>query len=400
MARLAERVSWMKPSPTLEINARAQQLRAEGVDVLSFAAGEPDFATPGHVAEAARAAIEAGYTRYTAVAGDGELREEVAAQFRESRQVTVGPEQVVVGCGAKQIIAHFFHAVLDSGDEVIVPTPCWVSYPTQIRMTGGQAVLAPTRVEDGWMLSAEALERQITPRTRALLLNAPCNPTGGGYERGSLAALAEVLARYPDIWVISDEIYRQITFDGFEQSSIVTVAPELADRTLVVDGVSKTYSMTGWRVGWGVGPARLMSAISRLAGQTTSCAPAFAQRAALAALVGDQQFFFDWLKVLEQRRDLVVEGLGAIEGIHCASPRGTFYAMADVSALLGRRSAEGAQVDDAVDFCKVLLDEAKVAAVPGEGFKAPGFVRLSFACGTEVVREGLDRIAKVIKGFE
>lgn len=287
MAQLAERVRWMKPSPTLEINARAKQLRADGVDVLSFAAGEPDFATPAHIREAARQAIEDGYTRYTAVAGDPDLRAEVSDQFSKSRGVDVAPEQVIIGCGAKQIIAHFLHAVLDPGDEVILPVPCWVSYPTQVRMAGGTALLAETKASEGWRLQPEVLERHLTNRTRALVLNAPCNPTGGGYESSDLEALAKVLEAYPDVWVMSDEIYRSITFDGFVQHSIATVAPSLVDRVLVVDGVSKRYSMTGWRVGWGVGPSQLIASISRLAGQVTSCAPAFSQRAALAALTGD-----------------------------------------------------------------------------------------------------------------
>ena len=277
----------MKPSPTLEINARAKQLRADGVDVLSFAAGEPDFATPAHIREAARQAIEDGYTRYTAVAGDPDLRAEVSDQFSKSRGVDVAPEQVIIGCGAKQIIAHFLHAVLDPGDEVILPVPCWVSYPTQVRMAGGTALLAETKASEGWRLQPEVLERHLTNRTRALVLNAPCNPTGGGYESSDLEALAKVLEAYPDVWVMSDEIYRSITFDGFVQHSIATVAPSLVDRVLVVDGVSKRYSMTGWRVGWGVGPSQLIASISRLAGQVTSCAPAFSQRAALAALTGD-----------------------------------------------------------------------------------------------------------------
>lgn len=397
---LADRISWMKPSATLEINAKANQLRAEGVDVLSFAAGEPDFATPEHIREAAIEAMNTGHTRYTAVPGDPQLRELVAAQFRETRGGEAGVENVVIGCGAKQILAHFFHAVLDIGDEVIVPTPCWVSYPPQIRMAGGEVVLVPTSADEGWRLDPEALESAISEKTRALVLNAPCNPTGGGYDRTVLEAMAEVLRRHPRIWVISDEIYREITFDDFVQHSLVTVAPDLANRVLVVDGVSKSYSMTGWRVGWGVGPAQLVTAISRLAGQTTSCAPAFAQRGAIAALSGPREEFTPWLAELQQRRDHIVSGLEAMEGATCTTPVGTFYAMADIKALLGRRGPKGQVLDDAVSFCKYLLDEARVAAVPGDAFKAPGFVRFSFACATEVVRKGVERIGGALEALE
>lgn len=396
MAKLADRISWMKPSETLEINARAQQLKAQGKDVLSFAAGEPDFPTPAHIREAARQAMEAGYTRYTAVPGDPDLRAEVAAQFSRTRSVDAAPPQVVVGCGAKQIIAHFFNAVLEPGDEVIVPAPCWVSYPTQIRMVGGVPVLAPTTVEAGWCLTPETLRAHLTPRTRALVLNAPCNPTGGVYERERLEALAEVLAANEGIWVLCDEIYRSITFDGFVQHSLVTVAPSLADRVMVIDGVSKTYSMTGWRVGWGVGPAPLVTAICRLAGQVTSCAPAFAQRAALAALTGDQSFFAPWLADLARRRDVIYRGLDAIEGVTCTAPRGTFYALADVRGVLGRARPGGGPITDAIELCMYLLDAVGVAAVPGDAFFAPGFVRFSFACSTDVVERGVARVGEAL----
>jgi aspartate aminotransferase len=394
--RLAERIGWMKPSPTLEINAKAQALRAQGVNVISLAAGEPDFATPEHIVEAAHRAVREGHTRYTPVPGDPALRRAVAKWHGETRGGTWEESQVIVGCGAKQILTHFFHAVLDPGDQVLLPVPCWVSYPTQIRMVGGEVVEVETRAEDGWVPRAEALEAKIGPRTRALVLNSPNNPTGAAFDRAGLEAIAAVLVRHPEIWVISDEIYRTITFDGFVQESLVTVAPSLAERVLVVDGVSKTYSMTGWRVGWGVGPAALVSAIARLAGQTTSCAPAPAQRAAIAALEGDQTFLEPWLRELQARRDLVVRSLVALDGIECASPRGTFYALADVRGVLGRHTARGDGIGDAVSLCKYLLDEAKVAAVPGEGFRAPGFVRLSFACATDVIRDGMSRIAEAV----
>lgn len=396
--KLADRVSWMKPSATLEINARARQLRAEGVDVLSFAAGEPDFPTPNHVQRAAAEAMAQGHTRYTAVPGDPELRARIAADFQETRGQEVSPEQVVVGCGAKQVIAHFFQAALDPGDEVVLPAPCWVSYPTQIRMVGCVPVLVETTAEQGWRLDPKALRDHIGPRTRALLLNAPCNPTGAGYPPEDLARLAEVVLER-DLWVISDEIYQRVTFEGFTQESMITVEPRAADRILVVDGVSKTFSMTGWRVGWGVGPAPLITAIARIAGQTTSCAAAFSQRAAIAALDGDRTFFSEWMTQLQRRRDVIVEGLNAMDGVTCRKPEGTFYVLADVRPLLGRRPAGGEPLNDAVALARFLLDEARVAVVPGDPFRAPGFVRFSFACSLEQVEAGIERVGGALAGL-
>lgn len=397
--RLADRISWMKPSATLEINARAKQLRSEGVDVLSFAAGEPDFPTPEHVVEAAYEAMNSGHTRYTAVPGDPELKAQIAETFQATRGVEVVPEQVVVGCGAKQVIAHFFHAVLDPGDEIVVPTPCWVSYPTQIRMVGVNPVLAPTSYEDGWRLRPEVLLESLGPKTKALLLNAPCNPTGAGYPDEDLKQLAEIVLEH-DLWVLSDEIYNKVTFGGFVQRSMLEVEPRVADRMLVVDGVSKTYSMTGWRVGWGVGPAQLVTAISRIAGQTTSCAPAPSQRAALAALQGDQSFFDEWMVSLTERRDRIVAGLNAMDGVSCLVPDGTFYVLADMRQLLERRRPDGEPLGGDVALARYLLDEAKVAAVPGDPFRAPGFIRFSFACSIDQVEAGLERIGGALAGLK
>jgi aspartate aminotransferase len=385
----------MKPSATLEINARAKQLRSQGVDVISFAAGEPDFPTPAHVIEAAAQAMAAGHTRYTAVPGDPELRALVATQTGASWGREIQPDQVLIGCGAKQVIAHFYHVALDPGDEVIVPTPCWLSYPPQIRMVGGDPVMVPTTAENGWRLTPEALKAHIGPRTRALVLNAPCNPTGAGYGERDLAALAEVVLER-DLWVLSDEIYGKVTFNGFVQKSMIQAVPEVADRILVINGVSKTYSMTGWRVGWGVGPAPLISAISRIAGQVTSCAPAFAQRAAIAALQGDQSFFDEWMVSLTERMEVIVAGLNAMEGVTCRQPEGTFYAMADVRGALGRRPAGGEPIVDSVALARYLLEAARVAVVPGEPFQSPGFVRFSFACTLEQVKTGLERVGEAL----
>jgi len=393
--KLTERLGWMKPSATLAINARAKELQSQGVDVLSFAAGEPDFPTPEHIRRAASEAIEAGHTRYTAVPGDPELRAEIAKGFGSRTGVAVKPSQVVVCCGAKPAIAHFFQAVLDPGDQVIVPTPCWVSYPSQIRIAGGEPLFVKTEPEQGFRLGADALRRAVGPRVKALVLNAPCNPTGAGIDEDTLRALAEVVIER-DLWVLSDEIYWRVTFDGFEQRSIVAVRPELADRTLVIDGTSKTYSMTGWRIGWGIGPTKLVETISTLQGESTSCAPAFGQRAALAALRGDHGFFDAWLSDLVARRNAVVRGLGAMDGVRCRPPDGTFYAMADVSALLGRRPRGGQPLADSLAVASYLLDEARVAVVPGEPFMAPGFVRLSFACSLATVEKGLMRIGDAL----
>ena len=396
--KLAERVSWMKPSATLAINARAKELKARGVDVISFAAGEPDFPTPEHVRRAACEALEAGYTRYTAVPGDPELRAEVARLHEARCGVAASASGVVVGCGAKQPIAHFFQAALDPGDEVVLPAPCWVSYPAQVRMAGAEPVFVETSSEDGYHLHPDALARAIGPRTKALVLNAPCNPTGACYTKEALASIAEVVLER-GLWVLSDEIYWRVTFDGFVQHSIVSAADGMAARTLVVDGASKTYSMTGWRVGWAVGPEPLVAAISTLQGETTSCAPAFSQRAALAALKGDQSSFDAWLGELGRRRDLVVDALGAVPGALCRAPEGTFYAMVDVRGLLGLRPRGGRALGDSLDLASYLLDEARVAVVPGDPFHGPGSFRISFACSTDEVRRGVERIGAALSAL-
>lgn len=393
--KLATRVGWMKPSATLAMNARAQELRAAGVDVLSFAAGEPDFPTPAHVRKAAAEALEAGHTRYTAVPGDPELRRAVAEAFSSRTGAEVGPANVVVGCGAKQPLAHFFHAVLDPGDEVLVPTPCWVSYPAQIRIAGGVPRFVPTDPGQGFHVSADGLREAIGPRTRALVLNVPSNPTGARATADELAAIARV-AIEADLWVVADEIYWRLTFDGTAQPSIVSVEPELAKRTLVIDGASKVYSMTGWRVGWGVGPEALVSALAKLQGEVTSCAPAFAQKATVAALRGDMSAFDAWLGELGRRRRIISDGLAAIDGVVCRAPEATFYVMADVRGLLGRRPKDGEPLEDALAIARYLLDAGRVAAVPGEPFEAPGFLRFSFACSTDTVERGVARVGEAL----
>ncbi len=389
MIRLSARLDEIKPSSTLAVTQKAQELRARGIDVISFSAGEPDFDTPAHICEAAKAALDRGATRYTAVAGIPELREAVAKESAAVRGVPCDPAQVVVTVGAKHALFGFFLAVLDPGDEVIVPAPYWVSYPDQVRFAGGRPVIVGTRAEDGWILTPEALARAVTPRTRALVLNTPSNPTGGIYDRDALAAIVD-RALELGLWVVADEIYRDLVYDGNAHVSPLSVASDEArSRIFIVDGVSKSFAMTGWRIGWGIGDPDLVKAIAKIQGQSTSNATTPAQWAALAAVTGPRDFLDGWRAEYARRRDAIVAGLDRMPGVRCAMPGGAFYALPDVSPLVEKLGAGATDVD----LSNTLLDEARVATVPGTAFGAPGHIRLSYATSMEKIEQGLERVA-------
>lgn len=374
---------------------RAAELVRAGVDVISFAVGEPDFDTPEPIRQAAKRAIDAGASRYTEARGILALREAICQDSRRRRgQVAHGPDQVVVSVGAKHTLFNIAQALYDADDEIIIPTPSWVSYPEQALLCGARPVLVPGREEDDFLLTAEALRRAISPRTRALLLCSPNNPTGAAYGEQQLRALAEV-AREHCFWIVSDEVYSRLTYDGFRQRSMLEVAPDLRDRTVVVDGVSKSHAMTGWRIGWMLGPDRLAAACTVIQSQVVSNPTAVAQYAALAALGGDQQCVEQMRAVFEQRRDRMVKGLNDIEGLSCRMPRGAFYALANATGLLGKRSGEMVLQDDE-SVARWLLEEARVAVVPGSAFGAPGYLRFSFAVSSERIERGLERIAEAI----
>ncbi len=389
---LSSRVSLLKPSPTLAITAKAKQLRAQGIDVIGFGAGEPDFDTPAHAVEAAVEALRAGDTRYTPAGGTPELKQAVCARIEEDYGFRYAPNEVTVACGAKHILYNLFQVLLDPGDEVIVPAPYWVSYPDQIQLAGGRPVILPTAEEDGFRMRPEALEAALTPRTKALVLNSPSNPTGALYTKADLEALAEVL-RGRDVVVVSDDIYHRLVYGGARFTSLLQVAPELRDRTVIVNGVSKTYAMTGWRIGYAAGPAEAIAAMEALQSQSASNPTSFAQKGAVAALSGPQACVEEMRRAFEARRDLIVDTLNRIPGVTCRTPEGAFYVFPNVSGLLGRRW-EGREVRSPADLAAYLLDEARIAVVPGEPFGSDHHLRLSYATSEAAIREGLARFAE------
>ncbi len=392
--RLSSRSRRLKPSATLAITAKAKQMRAEGVDVIGFGAGEPDFGTPDHVVDAAVEALRGGDTRYTPVGGTPALRAAIAEALRRDYGLEYGPGEITVSCGAKHTLYNLFMALLDEGDEVIIPAPYWVSYPEQVRLAGGAPVIVPTREDDGFRLAPGDLEAALSPRTRALVLNSPSNPTGSLYRREHLAALAEVL-RGTDAVVVSDDIYHRLVYGGGSFVSILHVEPGLRDRVVIVNGVSKTYAMTGWRIGYAAGPADLIKAMETLQSQSTSNPTSFAQRGALAALSGPQDCVEAMRRAFAERRDLIVRGLNAIPGITCALPDGAFYAFPNVSGLYGRRAGDR-EIRGSLDLAAYLLDEARVAVVPGQPFGSDAHLRLSYATSPEAIREGLARIQEAV----
>jgi len=382
--KLAARLDRVRPSATLAIDQRARALRAEGVDVVALAAGEPDFDTPEHIKQACREALDRGETKYTAVAGTPALRDAVATWLSAAHGIQVRPEQVMVSCGAKHSLFNLFMALLDEGDEVIVPTPAWVSYPDLVALAGGRPVPCRTHADDGYRLRAEQVERCITPRTRAILLNSPSNPTGAVYPRVDLEAVAQLcLAR--DLLMISDDIYRSLTYDE-SYFNVASLGPEVQARTVLVDGVSKAYAMTGFRIGFCAAPRELAEAMEIVQSQSTSNPTSIAQAAALEAVTGPQHCVSAMRAEFDRRRRLVGEALGAIPGVRCHLPSGAFYVFPDITALLP------AGMDDVMAAAR-LLDANRVAVVPGTPFGAPGHIRLSYACATDRLIEGVRRLS-------
>lgn len=392
---MASRLSVIQPSATIAISDRAAALRAKGIDIISFGLGEPDFATPAHICDAAKAAIDAGQTRYTRVRGVAPLLQAIAADATQRRGVSFQPNEVVVSVGAKHSLFNLALALFDPGDEVIIPSPYWVSYPEQVLIVGAVPKIVHADASDGFRLQPEQLRQALSPKTKAIILCTPSNPTGAAYDRASLEALAEVL-RGHDCWIIVDEIYAQLVYDGFEQVSLATIAPDLRDRLIIVDGASKTYAMTGWRIGWTLSNPTVAAALEMVQSQATSNAPAIAQYATIAALQGKRADLEQMVDEFGARRRIMVDGLNAIPGIGCRMPEGAFYAFPNVEGLYGKTSASGVLNDD-IAVASFLLDEARCAVVPGSAFGAPGFIRLSYATSQALIREGLDRMEKAIR---
>ena len=388
---VSKRVRRIKPSPTLAVTARAAKLKAEGKDIIGLGAGEPDFDTPGHIADAGIKAITSGFTRYTNVDGIPELKDAIIAKFRRDNDLTYARSQVLVSAGAKHTIFNLVEALLDPGDEVIIPAPYWVSYPDMVLLADGVPVIVPAGPGQGYKITPAQLEAAITPKTRLMILNSPSNPTGAAYTRAELKGLGAVLARHPAIVIGTDDMYEHIWWGPEPFSSLVTACPDLYDRTVTINGVSKSYAMTGWRIGYCGGPQELIEAMGTIQGQSTSNPSSISQRAATAALNGDQGCVRDMNTAFKERHDFVVAGLNAIRGVSCLPGFGTFYAFANVEKAMAN---VGVADDNA--FAERLITESLVAVVPGSGFGAPGHVRLSFACSRQTLETALERIAKLL----
>jgi aspartate aminotransferase len=393
--QLAQFTRHLKPSETLAISAKAKALRAQGRDVIDFSVGEPDFNTPDNVIQAAEHAMAEGFTKYTQASGLPALRQAIADKLQRENCLHYEPDQIIVSCGAKHALYNLAMVLVDPGDEVIIPGPYWVTYPAQVEMAGGTPVIIPTTTAEGFKITGEVLRRYLTPATKGIILNSPCNPTGAVYTPEELQDLADVLCN-TDLYVITDEIYEHMVYDGLRQVSIATLSPELKERCIVVNGLSKSYSMTGWRLGFCAGPADVIAACGHLQSQSTSNPTAFAQIAAIEALTGPQDSVHAMAAAFVERRDFVVARLNAIDGISCPMPQGAFYTFPKINALFGRR-ANGHTLSNSADVIDYLLDTAGVAAVPGEAFGADDHMRLSYAASMEALRTGLDCLDQAVQ---
>jgi aspartate aminotransferase len=391
---LSRRASEVEESITLAMTEKAAKLRAQGVDVVSFTAGEPDFDTPEHIKQAAIDALAKGFTKYTAATGLPALRKAVAEKFRRDNSLSYDPSQIVVSCGAKHSLFNVILAVLEEGDEAIIPAPYWVSYPEMVKCAGAKPVIVQATEKEEFKVNPDKLRGAITPRTKLLLLNSPSNPTGMVYTADELKALADVAVE-KDLLVISDEIYEKLCF-GIPFASIAALRPGMMERTVVVNGASKAYAMTGWRIGYAAGPREIMSAVGRMQSQSTSNATSIAQYAVIAALEGDQSCVEKMRQEYAKRRDYIVGRLRAIPGITCGEPRGAFYVFPRVAALYGKKH-QGKPVSGSAAFAGALLDDAHVGTVPGSGFGNDEHIRLSYATSMEKIREGIDRLEKFVR---
>jgi len=390
---LAQRVLSAKPSATAEMTRLANQLKRDGRDVIALSQGEPDFPTPEHIREAAKSAIDRNQSRYTETAGTLALREAVVRKFQRDNGLNYHPDEIQVGCGAKQLLFNALQATLNPGDEVVIPTPAWVSYPEMVLLAGGQPVIVRCGAAAGFKITPEQLEEAITPRTKWLMLNSPSNPSGAVYSRDELLALSEVLLRHPHVWFMADDIYEKIRYDDTPFATPAAVAPEFVERTLTINGVSKAYAMTGWRVGFGAGPQRLIKAMNLVQSQSTSHTSSISQAASIAALDGPTDFLQGFVQTFHQRRDHVVASLRAIKGLTCDSPPGAFYAFPGCHDLLGRRAPSGERIGTDADFALYILRHAGVAVVPGTAFELPGHFRLSYAASDAQLAVAMIRIA-------
>jgi aspartate aminotransferase len=391
MTHLAERTNLIKPSVTLAIAAKAGKLRSEGIDVVNFSAGEPDFDTPEHIKAAAVKALREGMTKYTDIKGIEPLRAAIAKKYEADHGLSYRKEDVLVSCGAKHSVYNIFQAIIDPGDEMIIPAPYWVSYSDIALLAGGVPKIIQTNEASGFRIKPEQLAAELTSKTKVFVLNSPCNPTGAGYDADELRAIARVLEKHSCL-ILCDDIYEKIVYDSFRFHNLVALSPALRDRTILINGVSKTYAMTGWRIGYALGPADVIAAAGKIQSQSTSNPTSIAQAAALEAISGPQNDIAGMAREFQQRRDVIVERLNAIQGMRCFKPQGAFYVFPNVSAFLGR-AANGKKLVSPCDLAGYLLEEARVAVVPGEDFGSREHIRFSYATAIENIEKGCKRVA-------
>ena len=392
MSLIADRLSVIKPSPTIAVSTKAAELKGAGRDVIGLGAGEPDFDTPEHVKDAARKAIADGMTKYTAVDGIPQLKEAIVEKFKRENNISCTPAEVSVGTGGKQVLYNALMVTLNPGDEVIIPAPFWVSYPDMVLLSGGTPVTVSCPAASGFKLQPEQLEAAITPKTKWLILNSPSNPSGAGYSADELKALAEVIRRHSHVHVLTDDMYEHLVYNGFVFSTMAEVAPDLQDRILTLNGVSKAYCMTGWRIGYATGPQPLIKAMAKLQSQSTSSPNSIAQHAAVAALNGPMDFMKSNLKAFDSRRQLVVDALNAIEGVTCPDPDGAFYVYPSIEGVIGRKRPDGVVIENDSDYVTWLLEDGGVAAVQGVAFGLEPHFRISYATSTEALEDACARI--------
>lgn len=400
MAFLADRLGRIQPSPTMAVTARAAELKAQGHDIIGLGAGEPDFDTPDPVKDAAIAAIRAGYTKYTRVDGAPELKQAIRDKFRRDNGLDYALDEIIVGAGGKQVLFNAILASVDRGDEVIVPRPYWVSYPDMARIAGGEPVFVDSSAETGFRMTPEALEAAISPRTKWLILNSPSNPSGAAYTPDQLARLTEVLERHPHVWIMADDIYEKIVYDDFVFATVAQVSPALKERTLTVNGVSKAYAMTGWRVGFAGGPEPLIRGMAKIQSQSTTNAASISQAAAVEALNGDQTFLAARNAAFRKRRDRVVASLNDTPGLSCNVPDGAFYVYPSCAGVIGRRTPDGKTLAGSEDYARYLLESVGVAVVHGAAFGLDPCFRVSYATSDEALEEACARIRRATEALQ
>ncbi len=393
MSFLANSLANIKPSPTIAVSMKAAELKAAGKDIISLSMGEPDFDTPQNIKEAAIKAIQKGDTKYTAVDGTAALKKAIIEKFKRENSLEYKPTEILVSTGAKQVLYNALIASINPQDEVIIPAPYWVSYPDMVLLAGGKPVIVESSEKNNFKISPKDLEEKITPKTKWLILNSPSNPTGSCHSAAELKALAEVLLRHPQVHVMADDIYEHLIFDDLKFATIAQVEPKLKDRTLIVNGVSKAYAMTGWRIGYGAGPQSLIKAMAMIQSQSTSSPSSISQAASVEALSGTQDYIKPNAKLFQSRRDMVVSMLNAIDGINCNTPNGAFYVFPSCQGLYGKKTPDGKLIENDNDFASYLLEEALVAVVPGVAFGAAGFFRISYAASEEFLKNAMQRIA-------